>query len=1083
MAATAQLEWETRIGQERNEFVTAYDNLPLIVWYVSIRLTHSCMNWISSQLPLVVMTTIDCDYKDPHFRLELLKAKKFMREWDWDIGSAGMHYALQYILTGVVPFHDDHWWNDDTDYSDSSELPNEFGTNKAGPSKGHPSNLMGTAKGKGKAKGKGIANGKGPITGKGPIVRSNPNSGIGSSSRQNGIVDLAPSSGLSAFLLSTLPTPVVNDFTRGAMNSTTTDGLPLPFPTEWSPPDGYGSRIGPYGATLVPPRVSGKDGYWSGKSSPRDEFRRRRSQKGCYLNKGERKGCVFPPLDPTMLVLDDTPDTWDLLNWAYGPGGPGASPTRTERIRQDTPPPVLDGVTRVTPANPASPVANNTSSLDRAIVPSPRGHFNPLRMDFNNDPPQIGANRQDDRSPMGVLRAVLDAMAQWNSDALPSPRTIDARMKRLEAIPMKVQKAPFQAQGDSVPSANQQPRGSTDLPGSERDRESIKECPLCCNELDKVDKEFFACPCGYQVCVFCMDRIRLDSDGLCPACRQPYDEDQFVVKKQEVNVAPKGSKENEPAAASSSSGQQPNGPTAARSSTGQPPNELAGSIRDRGFPGEDWVLSDSENVSSTPSPLCSENEMGAPRGWRSRMRQRKKDRLELTEEFDVLSSSEVDSSFFYDRNRGVPPPVLSEVYGLTTSKRKSVISRLPLNSMYRTPESTQRGSNNNSGHEESSELRKDIETREGNILPIDEHVSFSSSRESQKSDKDPKGSSRLPEPCRDPPICTSRPELYNSDYWAFGSGYDDEDHDSRGDWSWESDGQDYRQSYETDSRDYCRSEDQRIKNRVTDTNPRGLDSMKFPALGNFKESLSVRPLSRIGSLVIEAGANESHGQVMEGYFSHTGDTDSSCSSSFEYPQFSAPLQQRRGNARSERHQSKGSKKGESKGSKGMAFQRPALYSAGWEIVPDFSVALRPKARIQNVTINPEVTLAADPTEGESDWENIEHPFTLKDRITRQGRGTITKRSQMREKKKWLPVTSPRREEKQKEVKERNRKKVKREKEKIAARKYKQNRDTEPDVSVEAPVLFSDSGDELSSGGIDEEAYERCMAAQVNLLEY
>ncbi|CEG45302.1 rna recognition motif-containing protein [Plasmopara halstedii] len=49
-------------------------------------------------------------------------------------------------------------------------------------------------------------------------------------------------------------------------------------------------------------------------------------------------------------------------------------------------------------------------------------------------------------------------------------------------------------------------------------------CPLCMEELDITDQTFNACPCGYQVCLWCWHQIKNEYNGLCPACRQPYAE-------------------------------------------------------------------------------------------------------------------------------------------------------------------------------------------------------------------------------------------------------------------------------------------------------------------------------------------------------------------------------------------------------------------------------------------------------------------------------------------------------------------------------------------------------------------------------
>lgn len=67
--------------------------------------------------------------------------------------------------------------------------------------------------------------------------------------------------------------------------------------------------------------------------------------------------------------------------------------------------------------------------------------------------------------------------------------------------------------------------------------------PLCIEDLDIQDRNFHPCPCGYQVCralsspttqslitphqqvcQFCFNNIKNNMNGLCPACRRPYDE-------------------------------------------------------------------------------------------------------------------------------------------------------------------------------------------------------------------------------------------------------------------------------------------------------------------------------------------------------------------------------------------------------------------------------------------------------------------------------------------------------------------------------------------------------------------------------
>jgi len=54
-----------------------------------------------------------------------------------------------------------------------------------------------------------------------------------------------------------------------------------------------------------------------------------------------------------------------------------------------------------------------------------------------------------------------------------------------------------------------------------------ESCPLCMNALDETDHSFFACPCNYQVCLFCVNYIMQQMNGKCPACRKDYQESQF----------------------------------------------------------------------------------------------------------------------------------------------------------------------------------------------------------------------------------------------------------------------------------------------------------------------------------------------------------------------------------------------------------------------------------------------------------------------------------------------------------------------------------------------------------------------------
>lgn len=69
---------------------------------------------------------------------------------------------------------------------------------------------------------------------------------------------------------------------------------------------------------------------------------------------------------------------------------------------------------------------------------------------------------------------------------------------------------------------------------------SLKECPLCCGELDSTDLSFKPCKCGYQICIFCYNKIKNDQNT-CPYCRLPYKEENIILNA----VPDEGSKKDQ----------------------------------------------------------------------------------------------------------------------------------------------------------------------------------------------------------------------------------------------------------------------------------------------------------------------------------------------------------------------------------------------------------------------------------------------------------------------------------------------------------------------------------------------------------
>jgi len=68
-------------------------------------------------------------------------------------------------------------------------------------------------------------------------------------------------------------------------------------------------------------------------------------------------------------------------------------------------------------------------------------------------------------------------------------------------------------------------------------------CPLCVEEMDISDKNFIPCPCGYRVCMWCWHHIKENLNGLCPACRTPYDDDPHAFAAVDRDQVVKNKKE------------------------------------------------------------------------------------------------------------------------------------------------------------------------------------------------------------------------------------------------------------------------------------------------------------------------------------------------------------------------------------------------------------------------------------------------------------------------------------------------------------------------------------------------------------
>lgn len=61
-------------------------------------------------------------------------------------------------------------------------------------------------------------------------------------------------------------------------------------------------------------------------------------------------------------------------------------------------------------------------------------------------------------------------------------------------------------------------------------------CPLCMEAMDETDQQFFPCTCGYQICLYCFNRVKEAQNNQCPACRTPYVESNYRIDSSKVST-------------------------------------------------------------------------------------------------------------------------------------------------------------------------------------------------------------------------------------------------------------------------------------------------------------------------------------------------------------------------------------------------------------------------------------------------------------------------------------------------------------------------------------------------------------------
>lgn len=55
-------------------------------------------------------------------------------------------------------------------------------------------------------------------------------------------------------------------------------------------------------------------------------------------------------------------------------------------------------------------------------------------------------------------------------------------------------------------------------------------CPLCVEPYESADRLFMPCSCGFQICMFCWNKIKETGNGCCPACRHQFTTEAMLRK-------------------------------------------------------------------------------------------------------------------------------------------------------------------------------------------------------------------------------------------------------------------------------------------------------------------------------------------------------------------------------------------------------------------------------------------------------------------------------------------------------------------------------------------------------------------------
>lgn len=175
-----------------------------------------------------------------------------------------------------------------------------------------------------------------------------------------------------------------------------------------------------------------------------------------------------------------------------------------------------------TGAGMVNSVAGMNYSTNHGAGPAPMQRAQPSAQHQQPYPSQPSTSK-------GVSAAYSQVQAQSQQGVAPQPQQVNP--------------AGYGNTGGGNGSAPEAAKGSEFARAAEEHKKEMEEkqrqvigceeggelCPLCVEEMDATDMALMPCPCGYQVCLLCLNKIRNEGNKQCPACRSEYVPDSLTA--------------------------------------------------------------------------------------------------------------------------------------------------------------------------------------------------------------------------------------------------------------------------------------------------------------------------------------------------------------------------------------------------------------------------------------------------------------------------------------------------------------------------------------------------------------------------